>query len=53
MSHGHLVGILTFREVIPPSSVNGGTVGDDRARAVMDDALLTCTPETEIDEVRA
>ena len=52
MSHGALVGILTFREVIQAIVGNGGTVGKTTVRAVMDDAPLTCTPETEIDEVR-
>jgi CBS domain-containing protein len=52
MSHGDLVGILTFREVIKAVVKNNGSVGDTVVRSVMDDAPLTCTPETEIDEVR-
>ena len=52
MEHGDLVGMLTFREVIQAVVANGGSVGDRRVRSVMDDAPLTCTPETEIDEVR-
>jgi CBS domain-containing protein len=52
MDHGELVGMLTFREVIQAVVSNGGTVGDSQVRSVMDDAPLTCTPETEIDEVR-
>jgi CBS domain-containing protein len=52
MSHGDLVGILTFREVIQAVVRNGGSVGSMLVRSVMDDAPLTCTPETEIDEVR-
>ena len=52
MSHGQLAGILTFREVIAAVVRNGGTVGKSTVRAVMDDSPLTCTPETEIDEVR-
>ena len=52
MSHGDLVGILTFREVIKAVVKNNGSVGDTMVRSVMDDAPLTCTPETEIDEVR-
>ena len=31
---------------------NGGQVGSTIVRTVMDDAPLTCTPETEMDEVR-
>jgi CBS domain-containing protein len=52
MDHGELVGMLTFREVILAIVKNGGTVGATTVRSVMDDYPLTCTPETEIDEVR-
>jgi CBS domain-containing protein len=52
MDHGDLVGMLTFREVILAIVRNGGTVGSTVIRTVMDDHPLTCTPETEIDEVR-
>jgi CBS domain-containing protein len=52
MDHGDLVGMLTFREVIQAVVRNGGGVGTSIVRTVMDDAPLTCTPETEIDEVR-
>ncbi|HEU4459645.1 MAG TPA: CBS domain-containing protein [Methylibium sp.] len=52
MSHGELVGMLTFREVILAIVRNGGTLGTTLVRSVMDDHPLTCTPETSIDEVR-
>lgn len=52
MEHGDLVGMLTFREVIVAVVKNGGAVGTTLIRSVMDDAPLTCTPDTEIDEVR-
>jgi CBS domain-containing protein len=52
MSRGELVGMLTFREVIQAIVANDGVVGATTVRTVMDDAPLTCTPETEIDEVR-
>ena len=52
MDHGDLVGMLTFREVIQSVVRNGGSVGNTPVRGVMDDHPLTCTPETEIDEVR-
>ena len=52
MEHGDLVGMLTFREVIACIVKNGGSVGNLTVRTAMDDAPLTCTPETEIDEVR-
>lgn len=52
MSHGDLVGMLTFREVIQAIVRNGGQVGAVTVRTVMDDFPLTCTPDTELDEVR-
>ena len=52
MEHGDLVGMLTFREVIKAVVANGGSIGTCQVRSVMDDTPLTCTPETEIDEVR-
>jgi CBS domain-containing protein len=52
MEHGDLVGMLTFREAILAIVRNGGSVGTTIVRTVMDDAPLTCTPETEMDEVR-
>ncbi|MGH6647165.1 CBS domain-containing protein [Aquabacterium sp.] len=52
MDHGDVVGMLTFREVIQAVVRNGGVIGDTRVRSVMDDHPLTCTPDTEIDEVR-
>ena len=52
MEKGELVGMLTFREVIKAVVQNGGAIGSTRVREVMDDAPLTCTPGTELDEVR-
>ena len=52
MEHGELVGMLTFRELIQALVADGGSLGTRQVRSVMDDAPLTCTPETEIDEVR-
>ncbi|WP_092948279.1 CBS domain-containing protein [Roseateles sp. YR242] len=52
MEFDDLVGMLTFREVIQAITRNGGSVGTSLVRSVMDDAPLTCTPATEIDEVR-
>ena len=52
MTHGDLIGMLTFREVIQAIVKNGGALGGTLVRSVMDDHPLTCTPETEIDEVR-
>jgi CBS domain-containing protein len=52
MEHGDLVGMLTFREVIQTVVKNGGSIGKTLVRTAMDDAPLTCTMETELDEVR-
>ena len=52
MDHGELAGVLTFREVIQAVVRNGGSIGGTVVRTVMDDFPLTCTPETELDEVR-
>ena len=52
MEHGDVAGMLTFREVIQATVKNGGSVGTMLVRSAMDDAPLTCTLETEMDEVR-
>ena len=52
IEHGELAGMLTFREVIQTIVANGNAVGGKLVRSAMDDAPLTCTPETELDEVR-
>ena len=52
MDHGDLVGMLTFREVILCIVKNGGAVGATLVRSAMDDHPLTCTAETDLDEVR-
>lgn len=50
MEHSDVVGMLTFREVIQALVKNGA--GTTLVRSAMDDAPLTCTLETEMDEVR-
>ena len=52
MEHGDLVGMLTFREVIQQTVKNGGAIGTTVVRTAMDDHPLTCTMETDMDEVR-
>jgi CBS domain-containing protein len=52
MSHGRVVGMLTFREVIKAIVGNGGSVGKLSVYRSMDDGPLICTLETELDEVR-
>jgi CBS domain-containing protein len=52
MGHGELVGMLTFREVIQMLVKSQGTIGSTLVSTAMDDAPLTCTMETDLDEVR-
>ena len=52
MKDGTLEGMLTFREVIQAIVANGGQVGQTTVGSVHVDEPLTCTPDTEIDEVR-
>ena len=52
MDHGDLTGMLTFREVIQTLVKNGGAIGTTLVRTSMDDHPLTCTSETDLDEVR-
>ena len=52
MSGGALVGMLTFRELILTLHEQGGHVRDTLIGKVMDEAPLTCTPNTDLNEVR-
>jgi CBS domain-containing protein len=52
MGQGALVGMLTFREVIQQIVKNGGQVGATLVSEAMDAQPLTCTGETDIDDVR-
>ncbi|WP_207005304.1 CBS domain-containing protein [Trinickia mobilis] len=52
MEYGELVGMLTFREIIMTLHNNAGSVGTSSIRKVMDDHPITCTPETDVNEVR-
>jgi CBS domain-containing protein len=52
MEYGDLVGMLTFREVIQAVRENEGTVGAGTVRKHMDEAPITVTPDTDVNEVR-
>ena len=52
MERGQLVGMLTFREVIQTLVKNGGSIGNIQVQSAMDTAPLTCTMQTDMDEVR-
>jgi CBS domain-containing protein len=52
IQYSELVGMLTFREIIGVLAHNHGSVHEVKVGKVMDEQPLTCTPETELDEVR-
>ncbi len=52
MAGGALVGMLTFRELILTLHKHGGSVGDASVGPIMDKEPLTCTPRTDVNEVR-
>src|SRR5262245_290011 len=52
VDRGELAGMLTFREVIVAVVANAGSMDGTKVRSVMNKDPLTCTPDTELDEVR-
>ena len=52
MEHGELVGMLTVRELTQVLVKTGGNINTTIVRTAMDDHPLTCTMETDMDEVR-
>jgi CBS domain-containing protein len=52
MEYGELVGMLTFREVLLTLQRHNGSLGNAQIRSVMDDHPLTCTPNTDVNDVR-
>jgi CBS domain-containing protein len=52
MDRGNLVGMLTFREVMKSLAENNGSIGAVLVGSSMDKEPLTCTSETDMDEVR-
>ena len=52
MNKGALAGMLTFREVIRQIVKNGGQIGASLVSDAMDAQPLTCTGDTDIDDVR-
>ncbi len=52
MERGALAGMLTFREVIGCTVRHAGVLSDIQVREAMDQEPMTCTPATELDEVR-
>ncbi|MBO9537532.1 CBS domain-containing protein [Herbaspirillum sp.] len=52
MEYGDLVGMLTFREVLLTLHQGGGSLGSSTVRKHMNDAPITVTPDTDLNEVR-
>ena len=52
MRHGQIAGILTFREVMLALVASGGSIGATTIGKVMDPHPVTCSLDTEIDELR-
>lgn len=52
MEHGELAGMLTFREILRHLHESNGTIGESTVRAIMDDAPLSVTPNTDADELQ-
>ena len=52
MDYDKLVGMLTFREVMTALASHHGKLDDLQVQSVMNTQPLSCTLETEIDEVR-
>ena len=52
MDYDKLVGMLTFREVMTALATHHGKLDDLQVQSVMNAQPLSCTLETEIDEVR-
>jgi CBS domain-containing protein len=46
------IGLLSFREIIEALAKNNGNLGETTVRMVLDTDPLTCTPETELEQVR-
>jgi CBS domain-containing protein len=52
MEHGHLVGMLTFREIIRHLHGNQGNTGPNTVRSIMNDAPVSVSPNTSAHEVQ-
>jgi CBS domain-containing protein len=52
MAHGELVGMLTVRELTNVLVKTEGNISTTHVRVAMDDKPLTCTTDTDMDEVR-
>ena len=52
MNRGQLSGVLTFREIIKALHQQHGELGQASVKDAMEAHPMTCSPETDLDEVR-
>jgi len=52
MDHGHLAGMLTFREVLAAIAEGDGSVGQRHVSEICDRDPLTCTPDLDVMSLR-
>ena len=52
MDHGHLVGLLTFREVLAALAKGGGSLGNLKVSEIYERDPLTATPKFDVMELR-
>lgn len=52
MDHGELAGMLTFREIINHLDKNAQSSGEFTVRGIMDDAPVSITPYTDVEEAQ-
>lgn len=48
----HMVGLLTFHEILRAVAQRGGALGDTKVADVMERSPVTTTPEMEVNELR-
>ena len=52
MNRGQLAGVLTFREIIKALHTQHGALGEATVQQAMEVHPMTCSPDTDLDEVR-
>jgi CBS domain-containing protein len=52
LERGHMVGMLTFHELLRALASRGGTLGDLAVGEIMDTDPVTATPDMEVNDLR-
>ena len=52
LERGHMVGMLTFHELLQALASRGGTLGDLAVGEIMDTEPVTATPDMEVNDLR-